>query len=69
MNKQLSPPTNPETEIEKHYSVDEVAELLSVHAATIRRQIYKRELRAVRIGTRLLIPASEVRRFLAGHAA
>lgn len=48
------------------YSVRETAELLGVHANTIRRAIERGELRAVRLGDRVLIPRNEIWRLLEG---
>jgi excisionase family DNA binding protein len=68
MHTDSFPPKN-ENEIEKHYGVDETAKLLGVHPATVRRLIYKSEIPAVRIGTRLVIARSQIRAYLAKHAA
>lgn len=62
------PTTLPNAPIEQHYSVDETAGLLGLHEVTVRRAIYKNELRAFRVGSRLLIASSAIREFLATRA-
>jgi excisionase family DNA binding protein len=47
------------------YTVEEVADYLRVSERTIRRMIEKKMLRAVRIGSRVRIPLSELDRFTA----
>jgi len=46
---------------ERFYSVKKAAELLDMGESTVRRLIYQGELRAVRVGGKLLIPASSLR--------
>lgn len=48
------------------YSVKEAAELLGVHSNTLRRAIARGELRAARLGDRVLIPRGEIQRLLEG---
>ena len=51
-------------------AVGEVAELLSVSPDTVRREVSRGQLRALRIGRRLLrIEPAEVARYLAARAA
>jgi excisionase family DNA binding protein len=45
-------------------SVTETAQLLSVHPETCRRLIWKRELPAVRIGSRVLVDEADLRAFV-----
>jgi excisionase family DNA binding protein len=54
--------------IEQHYRTKEVAELLSVCDATVRRLIQRGELRAVRIGAELRCPESAIRDLLEKNA-
>lgn len=52
--------------MEKYLTVEEVAEQLGVHPATVRRWVQSGHIRAVRPGLRAFkIPASEVPRLLA----
>jgi excisionase family DNA binding protein len=46
------------------FSVEEVAELLGLHVNTVRRAVWRGDVRAVRIGRRVLIPRAEVERLL-----
>jgi excisionase family DNA binding protein len=46
------------------FGVVETARALGICADTVRRMINKRELKAVRVGRRVLVPASELRRIL-----
>jgi len=46
---------------ERFYSVKRAAELLDMGESTVRRLIAQGELRAVRVGGKLLIPASSLR--------
>lgn len=50
--------------IEKHYTIAEVADLLSVSRDQVERLLRNGELRARRVGARRRIPASEVSRYL-----
>jgi excisionase family DNA binding protein len=50
------------------FSVDEVARRLGVHRLTVRTAIDRGDLRAVRLGRRLLVPCSALDAFLAGQA-
>lgn len=49
----------------KSYPIDGAAKALSVSQATIRRMVGRGELRTVRLGKRLVVPASEIDRLLA----
>jgi excisionase family DNA binding protein len=44
------------------YSVKEASTLLGVHFNTLHRAIKRGEIRAVRIGHRLIVPAAELER-------
>jgi len=46
---------------ERYYSVKKAAELLDMGESTVRRLIAQGELKAVRVGGKLLIPASSLR--------
>ncbi len=46
------------------FSITEAAKLLGVHPNTIRRMVWRGELRPVRLGRRVLIPLTEVERLL-----
>ena len=48
------------------YSVSDSAKALSVSRQSVRRLVSTGELRSLRIGSRVLIPRSELERFLAG---
>jgi excisionase family DNA binding protein len=50
---------------ERLQSVEEVSERLSVSTFTTRRLIKAKQLRAVRVGKRLLVPESEIARVIA----
>ena len=52
--KQL-PPRN-------RYNVDEFAAIMGVHTDTVRRAIKRGDIRATRIGSRILIPMAEAER-------
>jgi excisionase family DNA binding protein len=56
-----------------YFTIAEVAELFNISTKTVRRLIARGELRAVRIGGKHLIPATEVARLQesveAGHGA
>ncbi len=45
-------------------SVKETAQLLGVHPNTIYRLAWRKDIRSVRVGSRLLIPRSEVEKLL-----
>lgn len=51
--------------IERHYSPKELAELLSCHPETLRREAAKGALRSVRVGADRRYPESAVREWLA----
>lgn len=51
--------------IEKGYNIEEAAELLGRSAVTIRRYIKSQKLKAERLGGKYIIPASELRKYLA----
>jgi excisionase family DNA binding protein len=46
------------------YSVGEAAELLSVSKATIVRRIREGKIRAIRVGSRVLVPSDSIQRLL-----
>ena len=48
------------------FGVDEVASLLGLHKNSVYRAIWKGEIRAVKLGARLLVPRSELERLLGG---
>lgn len=51
-------------ELPHTYTVKQVAEILRVHVDTIRRQIRKGNIRAIRVGKHYLILEDEVNRLL-----
>lgn len=51
-------------DLERHYTTRELAELLSVHPETIRRQAAQGLLRSVRVGAERRYPESAVREWL-----
>ena len=51
---------------DKLVSVKEASERIAVSTFTTRRLVKARQLRAVRVGKRLLIPQSEIERVIAG---
>ena len=55
----------PPPELEKLYSIPELAELLSVSRDQVERLLRLEELDAIRVGARRRIPASSVRDYLA----
>ena len=57
-------PPDPVPELEKHYSIPELAELLSVSRDQVEKLLRTGELHSRRVGARRRIPASEVRRYL-----
>lgn len=57
------------TEIPQHYDVATAAEVLGLHHTTVRRAIWRGDLKAARIGTKLIISAEAIREFLAANAA
>ena len=56
-------------EIERHYTTRELAELLSVHQETIRREAARGRLRSVRVGSDRRYSESAVRAWLNERAA
>jgi excisionase family DNA binding protein len=48
------------------YSVEDAAKQLSVSAQSIRRLIDRGELKARRVGTRVIVPKNELERWLEG---
>lgn len=46
------------------YSIDETAQLLSLHPKTVYDMAYSRKLHTVKLGRRRLVPAEEVDRLL-----
>ena len=50
--------------IEQHYSAREIAALLKVDHSTVTRKIAAGDMRGVKIGKRVIVPESEVARFL-----
>ena len=57
------------TGIERHYTTRELAELLSVHQETIRREASRGRLRSVRVGSDRRYSESAVRAWLNEQAA
>lgn len=57
--------------IERHYTTRELAELLSVHPETVRREAARGRLRSVRVGAERRYPQSAVEEWLrvSGEAA
>jgi excisionase family DNA binding protein len=53
-----------ESRIERHYSTRELAELLSVHPETVRREAQRGRLRSVRVGHERRYPESGIREYL-----
>ncbi len=53
----------------KAFSVDEVAERLGVNPQTVRSMIERGDLRAIRVGRLLRIPAEVLEGFLRGERA
>lgn len=50
------------------YSLAEAAALLGVHPVTLRRLIKRGQIKAARVGRRVLIPQAELARLLAGQS-
>lgn len=50
--------------IERHYTTRELAELLSVHPETVRREAARGRLRSVRVGAGRRYPESAVQEWL-----
>ena len=50
-----------ERQDEKFYSIKDTAQLLSMGESTVRRLISTGQLKAVRVGGKVLIPAPEIR--------
>lgn len=48
-------------------TVVEAADVIGVHHLTLRKAIARGEIRAVRVGRRVLIPKAELDRFLEGR--
>jgi excisionase family DNA binding protein len=48
------------------YSIDETASMLGVSRPTLYKMIWRAELRTVKVGSRRLVPASELDRLLGG---
>lgn len=59
----------PQRQPGRPWTVDEAAEFLTVSGKHLRRQIELGEVRATRIGKRIIVPDSEVRRLAEGVAA
>ena len=57
------------TGIERHYTTRELAEFLSVHQETIRREAARGRLRSVRVGSDRRYPESAVQAWLNERAA
>ena len=55
--------------IERHYSVQQLADLLGVHPETIRREAAKGLLRSIRIGRDLRFAESAVQEWLESKQA
>ena len=56
--------THKENEMEQMLSIDSVAELLSVSPWTVRLWIKQGKLGSAKLGTRRVVPQSEVERFV-----
>jgi excisionase family DNA binding protein len=54
-------------EIEWHYTTRDLAQRLSVHPETVRREAAKGRLRSVRVGSERRYPESAVREYLEGQ--
>jgi excisionase family DNA binding protein len=54
-------------EVEQLYSCKQLAELWGVHEFTVRRKIWEGEIKAVRIGNRVRVTASEANRVAANR--
>ena len=46
------------------FSVEETARLLGIHPNTLRRAIWRGEVKAARVGRRVVVPLAEVERLL-----
>lgn len=53
--------------MENMYTVKEVSNMLKLHIETIRRNIYKGEIKAVKIGREWRISESELKRIMEGR--
>ncbi len=58
--------TMPNTITPLAYSVEEAAQQLSVSSQSVRRLIDRGELKARRVGTRVIVPKNELERWLEG---
>jgi excisionase family DNA binding protein len=54
--------------IEKHYSMRELGRIIGISHVTLSHRIEEGDLRAVRIGKRVLIPESAASEWLSRHA-
>jgi excisionase family DNA binding protein len=62
-----SPQSSPQMKIpaERHaYGLDEASKLLSVSKATISRRIREGKIRAIRVGSRVLLPSESIQKIL-----
>ena len=57
--------TNPDVEIVKHVGVDQAEEITGVSRWSWRRMAYSGRISSTKVGTRLLIPITEIERILA----
>ena len=55
--------------LEQHYTTRELAELLSIHPETVRREAARGRLRSVRVGAERRYPHSAVEAWLRGSEA
>ncbi|MGH8258280.1 MAG: helix-turn-helix domain-containing protein [Steroidobacteraceae bacterium] len=58
----------PDASVRLAYSITETAQLIGLSKRTVERLITRRELRAVAVGRRVLVPADELARFLGVQA-
>lgn len=54
-------------DLERHYTIRQIARRLAVSDDTVRRMIARGDCRASRIGRLLRVPASEARRLVVAH--
>jgi excisionase family DNA binding protein len=61
VREQLAAATRPTP---RSYTIDDAAEVLDLSSRTVRRLVDSSELRSVRVGTRVLIPADAIDSYL-----
>lgn len=64
-----SPETKPANQLRRLLSLKQVAHELGLSARTVSTLIAKGQIKAVRIGRRVLLPVAEVERFVQDHSA